>query len=80
MWKPGQLVTIDRHVYRIKKRDKINYPGLGSCMQCKKNARDKENDAPCEMYYGKPRHLTPWFCRNKTPYSCYLDLVYPVRG
>lgn len=59
-YKPGQLITIDHKVYRVKKYD--DFTGCYSCEFINKSSREE----PCR---------TLCMINDKLPRSCYLELV-----
>ena len=69
MWKPGQIVTINNRVYRVKKVDFKQYPYmLGVCNLCQ--ARNISTGAPCIR--GK---LPQGYCLEVVGMKNYLELV-----
>ena len=68
-YKPGQLVTIDSQVFRIRQR---NYRGFSTCNICEKvNSDDICRITPCNK-----SHKIYDFCRD-LPYGYYLERVTP---
>lgn len=66
-FKPGQLVTIDHTVYRIKKSK--SYPlGTGTCAQCAFNTP-----------VTKPQPAICCYCLEELGWRGYFEQVYPKR-
>ena len=62
MWKPGQLVTINRRTYRIiKKSNSLGHP----CIFCEFK-RLESDEYPCKQC----------FQGTLMPYNCYLKRIY----
>lgn len=62
MWKPGQLVTIEGKVYRVKKLPK----GSDQCLGCP-SARIPEDNNPCRTC----------LCTWKVGPNCRLEEIKP---
>lgn len=78
MYKPGQLVTIKRHVYRITKRTvhyrrKICFDGKTIISEiffpCFEECQAKNNFGICERY------CTRRTCNKKIPKDCCFKLI-----